>query len=288
MVFGRISGGHINPAVTIGLAATGDFPWGDVLPYIIAQLVGAIIGALGIAIIYGQVASTVGHLGAPSLSSTTSVGQGFIAEAVGAGILMFAVFAMAVDKRAPGGWAGLVIGLTLTAAVLMAGPATGGSLNPARAFGPYLVNVFFGTSVNWGDFILCYTVGPILGMIGAAFLYRYVAQMGRPEEVAGRARPPVPDQSPQSPWIPARVPPPERPAFSLQAAQEPNRIASASQPTPQPADYSQHEAEPGSQKLVCRNQEDYAPGKRCREHSGPGEPRRYSSGAGDAFILAPT
>jgi glycerol uptake facilitator protein len=188
MMFGRISGGHINPAVTIGLAATGDFPWGDVLPYIIAQVVGAIIGALGIAIIYGRVASTVGHLGAPSLSSTTSIWQGFIAEAVGAGILMFAVFAMAVDKRAPGGWAGLVIGLTLTAAILMAGPATGGSLNPARAFGPYLVNVFFGTSVNWGDFILCYTVGPILGMIGAAFLYRYVAQMGRPEEVAGRAR----------------------------------------------------------------------------------------------------
>jgi glycerol uptake facilitator protein len=177
MLFGRISGGHINPAVTIGLAATGNFAWGDVLPYIIAQVAGAIVGALGIAIIYGRVASTVGQLGAPSLSSATSVWQGFIAELVGAGILMLAVFAMAVDKRAPGGWAGLVIGLTLAAAILMLGPATGGSLNPARAFGPDLVNIFFGTPVNWGDFILCYTVGPILGMVGAAFLYRYIAQL---------------------------------------------------------------------------------------------------------------
>jgi glycerol uptake facilitator protein len=180
MMFGRISGGHINPAVTIGLAATGDFAWSDVVPYIIAQLVGAIVGALGIAIIYGRVASTVGHLGAPALSRTTSIWQGFIAEAVGAAILMLAIFATAVDRRAPAGWAGLVIGLTLAVAILMLGPATGGSLNPARAFGPDLVNIFFGTSVNWGDFLLCYTVGPILGMIAAAFLYRYVAQLARP------------------------------------------------------------------------------------------------------------
>ena len=180
MIFGRVSGAHVNPAVTIGLAATGNFSWGDVLPYIVAQVLGAIVGAFGIAIIYGQVASTVGHLGAPSLSSSTSVWQGFISEAVGAAILMFAVFAMAVDARAPVGWAGLVIGLTLAAVVLLEGPAAGGSLNPARAFGPDLVNIFFGTSVNWGDFILCYTVGPILGMVGAAFLYRYVAELRRP------------------------------------------------------------------------------------------------------------
>jgi glycerol uptake facilitator protein len=179
MIFGRISGAHVNPAVTIGLAATGNFDWGDVLPYIIAQVLGAIVGALGIAIIYGKLASTVGHLGAPSLSSNTSVWQGFIAEAVGSAILMFAIFAMAVDRRAPAGWAGLVIGLTLGAVILMEGPAAGASLNPARAFGPDLVNIFFGTPVNWGDFILCYTVGPVLGMVGAAFLYRYVAHLGQ-------------------------------------------------------------------------------------------------------------
>jgi glycerol uptake facilitator protein len=180
MMFGRISGAHVNPAVTIGLASTGNFAWADVVPYLFAQVVGAIIGALGIAIIYGKLASTVGHLGAPSLSAPTSIWQGFLAEAVGAAILMTAVFATAVDTRAPSGWAGLVIGLTLGAAILFLGPATGGSLNPARAFGPDLVDVFLGTSVNWVQFLVCYTIGPFVGMIGAAFLYRYLADMVRP------------------------------------------------------------------------------------------------------------
>jgi glycerol uptake facilitator protein len=180
MIVGRISGAHVNPAVTLGLAATGNFAWSDVLPYIIAQVVGAILGALGIAIIYGKLASTVGHLGAPSLATNTSILQGIIAEALGAAILMLAIFATAVDKRAPVGWAGLVIGLTLGAAIMVGGPATGASINPARALGPDLVNVFFGTPVNWGDFILCYTIGPILGMVGAAFLYRYVAHLRQP------------------------------------------------------------------------------------------------------------
>ena len=64
---------------------------------------------------------------------------------------------------------------------MVGGPATGASLNPARDFGPDLVNIFFGTPVNWGDFIVCYVIGPILGMTGAAFLYRYVANLGRLE-----------------------------------------------------------------------------------------------------------
>jgi glycerol uptake facilitator protein len=177
MIVGRVSGAHVNPAVTIGLAVTGNFDWAEVLPYIVAQVVGAIIGALGIAIMYGKLASTVGHLGAPSLSTNTSILQGIIGEAVGAAILMLAIVATAVDKRAPAGWAGLVIGLTLAGVILVIGPATGASVNPARAFGPDLVNVFFGTSVNWGDFILCYTIGPIIGMVGAAFLYQYVAHL---------------------------------------------------------------------------------------------------------------
>jgi glycerol uptake facilitator protein len=179
MIVGRISGAHVNPAVTLGLAATGNFAWDEVLPYILAQIIGAILGALGIAILYGRLASTVGHLGAPSLATNTSILQGIIGEALGAAVLMLAIFATAVDTRAPAGWAGLVIGLTLGAVIMVGGPATGASINPARAFGPDLVNVFFGTSVSWGDFILCYTIGPILGMIGAAFLYRYIAHLGR-------------------------------------------------------------------------------------------------------------
>ena len=192
MIFGRISGAHVNPAVTISLAATGNFAWSDVLPYIVAQLVGAVLGALGIAIIYGKFASTFGHLGAPALATNTSVLQGIIAEAIGAAILMLAVFAMVVDKRAPAGWSGLVIGLALGAAIIVGGPATGGSFNPARAFGPDFANIFFGTSVSWGDFIVCYTVGPLLGMAGAAFLYQYVAHLARPDQSQMLSRPSSP------------------------------------------------------------------------------------------------
>jgi glycerol uptake facilitator protein len=120
----------------------------------------------------------VGHLGAPSLATNTNILQGMIIEALGAGILVLAIMASAVDKNAPSGWAGLTIGLTLGAIIMFLGPATGAAVNPARAFGPDIVSAFiFGVNVNWPQFALCYLIGPIVGGVGAAYLYRYIAHL---------------------------------------------------------------------------------------------------------------
>jgi glycerol uptake facilitator protein len=178
MMVGRISGAHVNPAVTIGLASTGQFEWADVPSHILGQVLGALVGALSIAIVYGKLAATVGHLGAPALATNTSILQGMIIEGLGAGILVLAVMASAVDKNAPSGWAGLTIGLTLGAIIMFLGPATGAAVNPARALGPDVVSAFiFGVNVNWPQFALCYLIGPIVGGVGAAYLYRYIAHL---------------------------------------------------------------------------------------------------------------
>jgi glycerol uptake facilitator protein len=179
MVVGRVSGAHVNPAVTIGLASAGHFDWGDVPAYLLGQILGAIVGALCIMIAYGKLAATVGHLGAPALATNTSLLQGMIIEGLGAGVLVLAVMATAVDKHAPTGWAGLTIGLTLGAIIMFLGPATGAAVNPARALGPDLVSWVFGVKINWVDYLVCYLIGPILGGVGAAYLYRFIARLPR-------------------------------------------------------------------------------------------------------------
>jgi glycerol uptake facilitator protein len=92
------------------------------------------------------------------------------------------VMALAVDSRAPLGWAGLMIGLAVAAAILLIGPVTGGALNPARAFGPYLALALFGGTVSWSELPL-YIIGPVLGAIAAALSYDYIAET-RSAEVA--------------------------------------------------------------------------------------------------------
>ena len=178
----RISGAHANPAITISLATIGQFKWSDVPGYVIAQVFGAVLGALAIMIPYGRdIASVTGtYLGRPSLATNTNDLAGLLAEGLGAGILVITVVAVAVDRRAPAGWAGLGIGLALTAAIMMIGPATGAAVNPARAFGPDIVSIFFGApSVDWVAFIVCYLIGPILGGVGAAWLYARIAHLPR-------------------------------------------------------------------------------------------------------------
>jgi glycerol uptake facilitator protein len=179
-IFGRVSGAHVNPAVTLGLASIGRFPWEDVFPYILAQFLGAILAAGGVLVIYGTLPARVANLGGPRLGVNISIWQGLAGEALGAFILVLAVVATAVDERATPGWAGLAIGMALAAGVLVIGYATGGSFNPARAFGPDLLSMFTGGSVNWLAYLVCYLVGPLIGGVAAAFAYRYVARLPRP------------------------------------------------------------------------------------------------------------
>jgi len=161
--FGHISGGHFNPCVTFGMAVTRRLSWGDTILYWIAQLAGASLGAYLLSVAYPTGAADA-HLGAPALAASVSPLVGMILEAAMAFMLVTVVFGSAVDPRAPKGFAGLAIGLTLTANILVGGSLTGASFNPARAFGPALMAGY------WQDQWV-YWVGPMLGGAVAALLY---------------------------------------------------------------------------------------------------------------------
>jgi len=173
--FGPVSGAHINPAVTFSLAVTRRFPWAEFVPYVVAQLVGGAVGALLIVAAFGAGAVGLGDVGATTLGDGVTYGAGIVAEAIGTFILVFTIMAIAVDPRAPRGWAGLMIGLSVACAIVVVGPLTSASLNPARTFGPYLVSALFGGAPPWGQFAV-YWIGPFVGGAAAALVYDVVAQ----------------------------------------------------------------------------------------------------------------
>ena len=179
--FGNTSGAHLNPAVTVSLAAVGRFPWSEVPAYIAAQLAGGLVGAALIWAAFGGDAMDLG-MGQTSIADGTNYLQAIVAEAIGTFLLVTAIMALAVDKRAPGGWAGLMIGLSVAAAILLIGPLTGGSLNPARTFGPLLVGTIGGGDTFWGD-LPAYVVGPLIGGVVAALAYDAVARPREFDEV---------------------------------------------------------------------------------------------------------
>jgi glycerol uptake facilitator protein len=164
--------------VTIGLAAVRRFSWAEVGPYIAAQVAGACVGALLIVAFVGDRATEFGAVGLTALGPGVNVAQGLVAEALGTFLLVFTIMAVAVDKRAPAGWAGFLIGLAVLTAILLIGPFTGGSINPARSFGPYLINELFGGSTPWSQYWV-YIVGPIVGATVASVCYELLV---RPSE----------------------------------------------------------------------------------------------------------
>lgn len=166
---GHIGGNHINPAVTLGLAVTGKFPWSQVPAYIGAQVVGAIVGAAAIIGVLGQQASDVGLGVAAYNEETVSVVQAFTAEFVGTFILVFTVFGV-IHRKAAAGFAGVAIGLVVFAAIIPVAPTTGASINPARTFGPMLVQQIAGGDLNWGQ-LPVYVLAELCAGVAAALLY---------------------------------------------------------------------------------------------------------------------
>jgi aquaporin Z len=160
MVFalGRLSGAHINPAVTVAFWSVRRFPGSEVLPYVGAQCLGAMLAAGALVGILGP----VGGFGATV--PAVSVARAFGLEWLLSFALMLVIMAVATDPRVPDGFAALAVGLTVGFCALMGGPITGASMNPARSFGPALVGAVW--QAHW-----VYWLAPITGMLAAARLY---------------------------------------------------------------------------------------------------------------------
>jgi glycerol uptake facilitator protein len=175
---GKVSGCHINPAVTFSLAATKRFPWREVPAYWLGQVAGAVIGAFAIWAVFAHTAIDLG-MGQTSFNeSTTTWASAIFAEAIGTAILMFAILGI-VDGRSPGDLAGLVIGGVVVAIIMVVGPVTGASLNPARAFGPELVSAIGGGVTHWGQLIPVYVLPGLVGAGIAAVTYDFLAEPRR-------------------------------------------------------------------------------------------------------------
>jgi len=172
---GHISGCHLNPAVTIGLWAGARHPIGEVLPYILAQLLGAIAGAF---VLYMIASGKAGFDVAGGLASNGygahspgayTLQAGFLTEIVMT--LMFLLIILgATDRRAPAGFAPIAIGLGLTLIHLISIPVTNTSVNPARSTGPALMVGDWAIAQLW-----LFWVAPIAGALIAGFLYRWLA-----------------------------------------------------------------------------------------------------------------
>jgi MIP family channel proteins len=165
---GHISGGHFNPAVTLGFLITRRIAPSLAITYWSVQFAGAAAAAALLRWLYPAEARRLTNLGTPSLGSGISHWQGLVIEIVLTFFLVWVIFASAAD---PGGSfksiAGLAIGLTITLDVLMGGPLTGAAMNPARAFGPELL------SRHWDDAWVWY-VGPFVGGALAAVAYEWL------------------------------------------------------------------------------------------------------------------
>ena len=172
----KISGGHINPAVTFAAVITGRMKASVGVFYVVGQLLGAAIGAWLLKLAIEEAFWMPSHLGAHALNSAalTSDGAGVLVEIVLTFVLVFTVFATAIDPRGMGNLAPMAIGLAVLIDHFVGVPLTGASMNPARSFGPSLVANF------WDDHWV-YWVGPLAGGGLAGLLY-YSLYLSRPDE----------------------------------------------------------------------------------------------------------
>jgi glycerol uptake facilitator protein len=164
---GHISGGHINPAVTLALAVSGKFPWREVPGYVVAQLAGACAGAAAIFLTLGRAATVAAGGGVTKYNAATmGFGRASLIEAIGTFMLVFVIFGV-IDHRAVPGWAPMAIGSVVFAIIIILGPATGAAINPARYLGAVFMQAGFGGTVSWAQ-VPAYLIGEFAGgVLGA-------------------------------------------------------------------------------------------------------------------------
>ncbi len=163
---GHISGGVYNPAVAAALMASGKMPVARGLAFIAAEVLGGIVAALLLRLIFPAARTDAVNLGTPLPGDGVSAVQALLVEIVLTFFLVFVIFGVAIDRRGAANIAGLAIGLTITIDILMGGAVSGAAMNPARHFGTALVQG------AWRD-AWVYWVGPILGGVAAALLYTF-------------------------------------------------------------------------------------------------------------------
>jgi len=156
----NVSGGHLNPAVTLGALVGGKIDLKNAIRYWVSQLIGATVAAF---VCLGLFDHTTVITGTPQLGGGTSPLGGIVIEAITTFFLVFVVYGTAIDARAPK-IGGLAIGLTIALGVLFAGPLTGGAMNPARTFGPAL-------AVSYWNAHYVYWIGPLVGGAAAGWVY---------------------------------------------------------------------------------------------------------------------
>jgi MIP family channel proteins len=165
---GHISGGHFNPAVTLGFVVTRRIEARLAATYWFAQLIGAVLAAFMLTWLLPQSQVDAVNLGAPAVGNGIGAGSAVVIEAVLTFFLVWVIFATAADPRGTfASIAGLAIGLTITLDIYIGGPYTGAAMNPARAFGPDLVQNYWSDAWVWW-------VGPLIGGALAALLYEYL------------------------------------------------------------------------------------------------------------------
>lgn len=184
--FGRLSGGHFNPAVTVALAAGHRFGWNEVAPYVAAQCLGGVAGGFLIAALFGVDGVALGSagvlLGAPVLAGGVSQWQALAAEATVAFVWMIAILSLQFRSagNTPAPWSGALVGVAVGGALLVAAPLTGGSANFARSLGPLIASLPFDAgSIPWGDLLL-YAAGPLGGALAAIFTFDAITARKRP------------------------------------------------------------------------------------------------------------
>jgi glycerol uptake facilitator protein len=207
-VAGGVSGAHINPAVTLAVAFRRGFAWAKVIPYMIAQLIGAFLGALGVYLVYhdGLVSAGMpnvwctgpgsifgqaywGGTGAAAVG-TYSMGNAFVAEIFGTAVLLWGVLALTDTKNLAPGWrarsnmAPLLIGFVVASVGFSLGGPSGYAINPARDLGPRILGTLVGTTGLFSTLYWLFppVIGALIGGVVGAFTYDWFITPFLPEE----------------------------------------------------------------------------------------------------------
>jgi MIP family channel proteins len=162
----NVSGGHLNPAITLGLLSARRITASMAGVHVLAQLAGAVIAAMALKATMPTSLVIATHAGGQSIATDVNTMQAIVLEGIATFFLMFVIYGTAVSTMAPK-IGGLAIGLTIAADIMAIGPLTGASMNPARSFGPALVSgVWEAQAIYW--------IGPIVGAVLAAQLWEQV------------------------------------------------------------------------------------------------------------------